>query len=57
MFKWNISLTFSCQKMKAKTKIKNKPKNTDMGFPSVYCEYVLLPVVNKEAILANGLAE
>ena len=27
------------------------------GFPSVYCEYVLLPLVNKEAALAYGRAE
>ena len=29
----------------------------DVGFPSACCEYVLLPLVNKEAVLANGLAE
>ena len=30
---------------------------TDVGFPSVCCEYILLPLVNKEAVWANGLAE
>ena len=29
----------------------------DVGFPSVCCEYVLLPLVNKEAALAYGKAE
>ena len=28
-----------------------------MGFPSVCCKYVLLPLVNKDAALANGRAE
>ena len=28
----------------------------DVGFPSVGCEYVLLPLVSKEAALANGRA-
>ena len=28
-----------------------------MGFPSECCEYVLLPMVNKEAALAHGQAE
>ena len=28
-----------------------------MGFPSVCCEYVLLPLVNKEAALTYGRAE
>ena len=28
-----------------------------MGFPSICCEYVLLPLVNKEANLANSQAE
>ena len=28
-----------------------------MIFPSVCCEYVLLPLVNKEAVSASGLAE
>lgn len=30
---------------------------TDMGFPSVWCEYVLLLLVDKEAALAYGRAE
>lgn len=29
----------------------------DVGFPSVGCEYVLLPLVNKEAPLAYRRAE
>ena len=29
----------------------------DVGVPSVGCEYVLLPLVNKEAALAYGRAE
>ena len=29
----------------------------DVGFPSVCCEYVLLPLVNKEATLAYNRAE
>ena len=29
----------------------------DMGFPSVYCEYVLLLLVNKEASLTYDKAE
>ena len=29
----------------------------DVGFPSVCCECVLLPLVNKEATLAYGRAE
>ena len=30
---------------------------TNVGFPSAGCEYVLLPVVNKEATLGYGRAE
>ena len=29
----------------------------DVGFPSVCCEYVLLPLANKEAYLACGWEE
>ena len=29
----------------------------DVGFPSVCCEYVLSPLVNKEAALSYGRAE
>ena len=29
----------------------------DVGFPSVCYEYVVLPLVNKESALTNGLAE
>lgn len=29
----------------------------DVGFPSIFYEYVLLPVVIKEVVLANGLIE
>ena len=29
----------------------------DVGFPTVCCEYVLLPLANKEAALAYGSAE
>ena len=29
----------------------------DVGFPSVCCKYVLLPLVNKESALAYGRAE
>ena len=31
-----------------------KRKDLDVGFPSICCEYVLLPLVNKEADLAYG---
>ena len=37
-------------------KDKNRRKD-DLGRPSVGCEYVLLSLVNKEAILAYGKAE
>ena len=30
---------------------------TDVEFPSVHCEYVLLSLVNKETALACGRAE
>ena len=30
---------------------------TDMGFPSVCCKYVLLPLVIKETVLANSLVK
>ena len=29
----------------------------ELGFPSVCCEYVLLPLVNNEAALAYGRTE
>ena len=29
----------------------------DVGFPSVCCEYVSLPLVNNKAVLANDLAQ
>ena len=29
----------------------------DVGFPSVCYEYVLLPLIIKEAVLANGLVK
>ena len=29
----------------------------DVGFPSVCYEYVLLPLITEEALLANGLVE
>lgn len=29
----------------------------NVGFPSVWCEYVLIQSVKKEAILAYGMAE
>lgn len=35
----------------------NKNFYFDLGYPSVCCEYVLLPLVNKEAALSQGKAE
>ena len=35
----------------------NQVDGNDVGFPSVFCEYVLLPLVNKEAVLAYGREE
>ena len=35
---------FSCEQLE-----------NDVGFPSVFYEYVLLPLVNKEATLAHGV--
>ena len=32
-------------------------KGFDMAFPSVYYDYVLLPLVIKEAVSTNGLVE
>ena len=32
-------------------------RGDDVGFPSVCCEYVLSPLVNKKAVSANGLAK
>ena len=32
-------------------------RGDDVEFPSVFCEYVLLPLVNKETVSANDLAE
>lgn len=32
-------------------------KKTDMGFLSACCEFVLLLLANKEAVLAYGMAE
>ena len=31
--------------------------STNVGFPSVYCEYALLPLVDKEAALVYGRTE
>ena len=43
-------------KLKPSFPFKQKREN-GVGFPSVCCEYVLLQLVNIEAIWANGLAE
>ena len=37
--------------------VNGSEETIDVGFPSVWYEYVLLPLVNKEATLAYGRAE
>ena len=46
---WSVTLTFQIL-LEIATK-------SDVEFPSVRCEYVLLSLINKEAVSAYGLAE
>ena len=54
-----ISVYFRCsthdfQKLRKETsEIEALPEGSDVGFPSVCCEYVLLPLLNKEAAFAQ----
>ena len=43
--------------LKLKPFLFRQKREDDMGFPSVCCEYVLVPLVNKESALAYGKEE